>query len=57
MVATETLLASAVGVLLLGDGAAPGRWWLAMMGFVVTLGGALTIAQAGTRAVAVEAVR
>ena len=50
MVATETLVASAVGVLLLGDGSAPGRWWLAALGFALTLGGALAMAQAGTRA-------
>jgi hypothetical protein len=50
MVATETLLASAVGVAFLGDGSAPGRWWLAALGFACTLGGALTMAQAGTRA-------
>ncbi|HET9901215.1 MAG TPA: hypothetical protein VFR46_09150 [Actinomycetes bacterium] len=50
MVATETLTSSAVGVALLGDSSAPGRWWLAAIGFVLTLGGALAIAQAGTRA-------
>lgn len=57
MVATETLLASAVGVLVLGDGSAPGRWWLAALGFAFTLAGALTMAQAGTRVSSPDVVR
>jgi drug/metabolite transporter (DMT)-like permease len=57
MVATETLASSAVGVALLGDGSAPGRWWLAAIGFVLTLGGALSIARAGTRAQSPAPVR
>jgi hypothetical protein len=44
MVATETLLASAVGLFALGDTPSHGRSALAMTGFGLTLAGALVLA-------------
>ncbi len=47
MVATETLLGSALGLLLGGDGTLPGRGGWAAAGFVAVLGGALVLSRFG----------
>jgi drug/metabolite transporter (DMT)-like permease len=47
MVATETLVGSALGMVLCGDRPAPGAGGLAVAGFTLVLGGALTLARFG----------
>lgn len=46
-VATETLVGSALGMALCGDSPAPGAGGLAVTGFVLVLGGALSLARFG----------
>ncbi|UZN03001.1 hypothetical protein [Cellulomonas sp. S1-8] len=46
-VATETCLGAALGLLLVGDRALPGRGVLAAVAFALVLGGALTVARFG----------
>ena len=43
----ETLVPSVVGVIVLGDGTRPGLVWLAVLGFVVAIAGALMLARFG----------
>ena len=47
MVATETLSASLVGLVWLGDRSRPGWAWVAGVGFVVALVGALAVVRFG----------
>jgi drug/metabolite transporter (DMT)-like permease len=47
VVVAETLLPSVVGVVVLGDGTRPGLVWLAVLGFVVAIAGALMLARFG----------
>jgi drug/metabolite transporter (DMT)-like permease len=47
-VATETAVGALLGVVLAGDRAQPGLTWLAVLAFLAVLGGALTVADAGT---------
>jgi hypothetical protein len=47
VVVAETLVPSLVGVIVLGDGTRPGFVWLAVLGFVVAIGGALMLARFG----------
>ncbi|HZD99504.1 MAG TPA: hypothetical protein VE132_15230 [Micromonosporaceae bacterium] len=47
VVVAETLVPSLVGVIVLGDGTRPGLVWLAVLGFVVAIAGALMLARFG----------
>lgn len=47
VVVAETLVPSLVGVMALGDGTRPGLVWLAVLGFVVAIVGALMLARFG----------
>lgn len=47
VVVAETLVPSVVGVIVLGDGTRPGLVWLAVLGFVVAIAGALMLARFG----------
>lgn len=55
VVVAETLVPSLVGVIVLGDGTRPGLVWLAWLGFVVAIAGALMLARFGELAPAGEA--
>ncbi len=45
--ATETVLPSIVGVLALGDAVRPGHWPMAVLGFVMAVGGAISLSRFG----------
>lgn len=45
VIALDTLVPATVGLLWLGDSAAPGRGWLAAAGFVAALGGAIALSR------------
>lgn len=47
VVVGETVIPSIIGIMWLGDDAVPGRTWLAVLGFVVAVAGAMTIAWSG----------
>lgn len=54
VVALDTIVPATVGLIWLGDSAAPGRAWLAAAGFVAALGGALALSRIGAGAYEVE---
>ena len=47
VVITETILPAAIGILVLGDEPRPGLTWLAVLGFVISVSGALMLARFG----------
>lgn len=49
LVLLETLVPSVVGVLVFGDGVRTGRWGLAAVGFVISIGAALVLSGAESR--------
>jgi drug/metabolite transporter (DMT)-like permease len=57
VVVAETLVPSLVGVIVLGDGTRPGLVWLAVLGFVVAIAGALMLARFGELAPEDEGLR
>ncbi|WP_207842220.1 hypothetical protein [Williamsia soli] len=55
VVVGETVIPSIIGIIWLGDDALPGRTWLAVVGFVVAVAGAMVIAWSGAAQAANEA--
>jgi drug/metabolite transporter (DMT)-like permease len=54
LVVGETVAPALVGILLLGDHTRPGWGWVALLGFVVSVGGAISLARHGEVEVEVE---